>query len=42
MDKRLLTTHPLFRLARLVVPESLLLHWFGRRIAMRSRCSRRA
>ena len=42
MDKRLITTHPLVRLARLVVPEHLLLHWFGRRVAVRSRRSRRA
>lgn len=35
MDKRLITTSPLFRLARLVVPEHLLLHWFGRRVAVR-------
>ena len=32
MNKRLMTTHPLFRLARLVLPEHLLLYWFGRRI----------
>jgi hypothetical protein len=36
MDKRLITTHSLFRLARLVVPESLLLHWFGRRITVKT------
>ena len=30
MDKRLITTSPLFKLARLVLPEQLLLHWFGR------------
>ena len=35
MDKRLITTSPLFKLARLVLPEHLLLHWFGRRIAVR-------
>jgi len=35
MDKRLITTTPLFKLARLVLPEHLLLHWFGRRIAVR-------
>ena len=32
MDKRLITTGPLFRLARLVLPQSLLLHLFGRRV----------
>jgi hypothetical protein len=32
MDKRLITTSPLFNLARLVLPENLLLQWFGRRI----------
>jgi len=32
MDKRSITTTPLFKLARLVLPEHLLLHWFGRRI----------
>jgi hypothetical protein len=32
MDMRLITTSPLFRLARLVLPEFLLLHLFGRRI----------
>ena len=36
MDKRLITTSPLFRLARRVVPEHLLLQWFGRRIAVRA------
>ena len=36
MDKRLITTSPLFKLARLVIPEHLLLHWFGRRIAVRA------
>ena len=40
MDKQLITTSPLFRLARLVVPEYLLLHWFGRRVAVRARGSR--
>jgi hypothetical protein len=35
MDKRLITTTPLFKLALLVLPEHLLLHWFGRRIAVR-------
>ncbi len=34
MDKRLITTSPLFRLARLVLPENLLLHLFGRRVAV--------
>ena len=37
MDKRLITTGLLFRLARLVLPEHLLLHLFGRRIAVRGR-----
>ena len=32
MDKRLITTTPLFKLARLVLPEHVLLHLFGRRI----------
>ena len=32
MDKRLITSGPLFRLARLVLPQSLLLHLFGRRV----------
>lgn len=32
MNKRLITTTPLFKLARLVLPEHLLLQWFGRRI----------
>ena len=32
MDKRLITTTPLFRLARRLLPEHVLLHWFGRRI----------
>jgi len=36
MDNRLITTSPLFRLARLVLPESLLLHLFGRRIPIAS------
>ena len=36
MDKRLITTSPLFRLARLVLPEHLLLHLFGRRVAVRA------
>lgn len=36
MDKRLITTHPLFRLARRVLPEALLLHWFGRRLQIRA------
>ena len=36
MDRRLITTSPLFNLARLVLPEHLLLHWFGRRIAVRA------
>jgi len=36
MDKRVITTTPLFRLARLLLPESLLLHLFGRRIAIAS------
>ena len=35
MDKRLITTSPLFRLARLVLPEQLLLHWFGRKATVR-------
>ena len=34
MDKRLITTSPLFRLARLVLGEHLLLHLFGRRVAV--------
>ena len=37
MNKRLITTHPLFRVARLVLPEQLLLHWFGRRIVVTAR-----
>ena len=37
MDKRLITTSPLFRVARLVLPEALLLHLFGRRIAIATR-----
>jgi hypothetical protein len=41
MDKRLITTSPLFKLARLVLPEHLLLHWFGRRVAVRARVTRR-
>jgi hypothetical protein len=42
MDKRLITTSPLFKLARLVLPEHLLLHWFGRRIVVRAgRATRR-
>jgi hypothetical protein len=41
MNKRLITTHPLFRLARLVLPETLLLHWFGRRIHVTANRSRR-
>ena len=32
MDKRLITTIPVFKLARLVLPEHVLLHLFGRRI----------
>jgi hypothetical protein len=43
MNKRLVTTAPLFRLARLILPEHLLLHWFGRRIPLavaRRRASR--
>lgn len=36
MDKRQITTHPLFRLARLVLPEHLLLHWFGRKVTVRA------
>jgi hypothetical protein len=32
MDKRLITTTPLYRLIRLVLPEHLLLHLFGRRV----------
>jgi hypothetical protein len=32
MDKRLITTTPLFRLIRLVLPERLLLQLFGRKI----------
>jgi hypothetical protein len=36
MDKRLITTSPLFRLARLALPEALLLHLFGRRIGVRA------
>jgi hypothetical protein len=36
MDKQLITTSPLFRLARLVLPEGLLLHLFGRRVAVRA------
>jgi len=32
MDKRTITISPLFRLARLVLPEPILLHLFGRRI----------
>jgi hypothetical protein len=32
MDKRTITTSPLFRVARLVLPETLLLYLFGRRI----------
>ena len=35
MDKQLITTSALFRLVRLVLPERLLLHLFGRRIAVR-------
>ena len=34
MDKRLITTSAWFKLIRLVVPEHLLLHWFGRRAAV--------
>jgi hypothetical protein len=34
MDKRIITTSPLFRLARLVLPEIVLLHLFGRRISV--------
>jgi hypothetical protein len=34
MNKRLITTHPLFHLARLLLPEALLLQWFGRRIPL--------
>ena len=41
MDKRLITTTPLFKLARLVLPEYLLLQWFGRKIPVRTE-SRRA
>ena len=41
MDKRLITTSPLFKLARLVLPEHLLLQWFGRRIAVRTAASGR-
>ena len=42
MNKRLITTHPLFRLARLLLPEHMLLHWFGRRIAVTAKRARRA
>ena len=42
MDKRLITTHPLFRVARFVLPEHLLLHWFGRRATFRIARGRRA
>jgi hypothetical protein len=42
MNKRLITTHPLFRLARLLLPEGLLLHWFGRRVPLRTAAGRRA
>lgn len=41
MDKRLITTTPLFKLARLVLPEYLLLQWFGRKVPVRVQ-SRRA
>ena len=36
MHKRPITTHPLFRLARLVLPEAVLLHYFGRRITVKA------
>lgn len=42
MNKRLITTHPLFRLARLVLPEHVLLHWFGRRIPVAADRTRQA
>ena len=42
MNKRLITTTPLFKLARLVVPEQLLLHWFGRRVMVVAGGRRRA
>lgn len=41
MNKSLITTHLLFRLARFVLPEHLLLHWFGRRIPVTAERSRR-
>lgn len=41
MDKRLITTSPLFRLARLVLPEGLLLHLFGSRLGVRAHRRRR-
>jgi hypothetical protein len=31
MDMRLITTSRWFKLLRLVVPQHVLLHWFGRR-----------
>jgi hypothetical protein len=34
MDKRIITTSLLFRLAQRVLPESVLLHLFGRRITV--------
>jgi hypothetical protein len=37
MDKRTITTSPLFRLARLVLPDAVLLHLFGRRIPVAAR-----
>ena len=35
MNKRLITTSPLFRLAVLLLPERVLLQLFGRRVAVR-------
>ena len=36
MDKRLITTSPLFRLAILLLPQRVLLNLFGRRVAVRA------
>ena len=41
MDKRLITTSSLFRLARLFLPEGLLLQVFGRPLAVRADHRRR-
>lgn len=36
MDNRSMTTSAFFRLAKLILPEHVLLQWFGRKIPVRA------